>query len=43
VITALAPRLLVHGHIHPYGQPTPDRFVAATRVVNVVGRHLLEI
>lgn len=43
VIAALSPRLLVHGHIHPYGQATPDRFVGTTRVVNVVGRHLLEL
>lgn len=43
VVAALTPRLLVHGHIHPYGQPTPDRIVGATRVVNVVGRHLLEL
>ena len=43
VVAALSPRLLVHGHIHPYGQPTPDRLIGTTRVVNVVGRHLLEL
>jgi Icc-related predicted phosphoesterase len=42
VVTALRPRLLVHGHIHPYGQPAPDRFLGDTRVVNVVGHKLLE-
>jgi calcineurin-like phosphoesterase family protein len=42
VVTALSPRLLLHGHIHPYGQPAPDRFLGDTRVVNVVGHKLLE-
>jgi hypothetical protein len=43
VIAALEPRLLLHGHIHPYGMPAPDRLVGTTRVVNVVGRHVLEL
>jgi len=43
VIAALSPRLLVHGHIHPYGQPAPDRLLGGTRVVNVVGRHMVEL
>lgn len=43
VVAALAPRLLVHGHIHPYGEQVPDRFLGDTRVVNVVGRKILEL
>jgi hypothetical protein len=43
VVAALAPRLLLHGHIHPYGQPVPDRVLGTTRVVNVVGRRVLEL
>ena len=43
VVEALAPRLLLHGHIHPFGQPVPDRFLGATRVVNVVGRRVMEL
>ncbi|MFC4949469.1 metallophosphoesterase family protein [Pseudonocardia sp. GCM10023141] len=43
VVAALAPRLLLHGHIHPYGQPAPDRFLGETRVVNVVGRRIMEL
>lgn len=43
VVDALGPRLLLHGHIHPYGQPAPDRFLGATRVVNVVGHKVLEL
>jgi predicted phosphodiesterase len=43
VVTALRPRLLLHGHIHPYGQPAPDRMLGRTRVVNVVGHKMLEL
>jgi hypothetical protein len=43
VVRALRPRLLVHGHIHPHGEPVPDRMLGDTRVVNVVGRRVLEI
>lgn len=42
VVAALRPRLLLHGHIHPYGQPAPDRTIGATRLVNVVGSKLIE-
>jgi hypothetical protein len=41
VVARLRPRLLLHGHIHPYGQPAPDHFLGGTRVVNVVGHKLL--
>ena len=41
VVAELQPRLLVHGHIHPYGQPVPDRQLGGTAVVNVVGHRLL--
>jgi predicted phosphodiesterase len=43
VVAALRPQLLLHGHIHPYGQQAPDRFLGGTRVVNVVGHKLLEL
>ncbi|HVL85233.1 MAG TPA: metallophosphoesterase [Pseudonocardia sp.] len=43
VVAALRPRLLVHGHVHPYGRPAPDRVLGTTRVVNVVGRRILEL
>ncbi|MDO5711365.1 MAG: metallophosphoesterase [Micrococcales bacterium] len=36
LIEQLRPRLLVHGHIHPYGQPRPDRQVGGTTIRNVV-------
>jgi hypothetical protein len=31
------------GHIHPCGEPVPDRMIGNTRVVNVVGRRVLGI
>lgn len=40
---ALGPPLLLHGHVHPYGAPAPDRQLAGTVVRNVVGRHLFDI
>jgi Calcineurin-like phosphoesterase len=43
VVAALRPRLLVHGHIHPYGERVPDRMIGHTLVVNVVGRRVLEL
>jgi hypothetical protein len=39
----LRPRLLLHGHIHPYGQPAPDRSLGGTTVCNVVGHRVLEL
>lgn len=39
----LRPRRLLHGHIHPYGHPVPDRMLGGTRVVNVVGYQVLEV
>jgi hypothetical protein len=43
VVAALQPQLLVHGHIHPFGLPVPDRLLGATAVVNVVGHRVLEL
>jgi Icc-related predicted phosphoesterase len=37
------PPLLLHGHVHPYGQDPPDRMLDGTIVRNVVGRHLFDI
>lgn len=41
--SALSPKVLVHGHIHPFGRDLPDRRVGGTLVVNAVGYRLLEI
>ncbi len=42
VVAALRPRLLLHGHIHPYGARMPDRVLGSTTVCNVVGYRLFE-
>jgi calcineurin-like phosphoesterase family protein len=42
-VRRLAPTLLLHGHIHPHGEPVPDRSLGGTRIVNVVGYKVLEI
>jgi len=39
----LQPPLLLHGHIHPDDQPIRPRRLGSTVVLNVVGRHLLDI
>ena len=43
VVERLRPRVLVHGHIHPYGQPVPDRSMGETRVLNTVGYRILDV
>ncbi|HVV10708.1 metallophosphoesterase family protein [Amycolatopsis sp.] len=42
-VARLRPKWLLHGHIHPYGEPMPERRLGETRVRNVVGRHLLDL
>jgi hypothetical protein len=39
----LSPKVLVHGHIHPHGQPVPDRVLGQTRVLNTVGYRILDV
>lgn len=43
VIERLQPRWHLHGHIHPYGQPRPDRQVGSTTIRNVIPWDVLEI
>ena len=43
VVERLRPDLLLHGHIHPHGQPVPDREMGKTRIVNTVGYRILEV
>lgn len=42
VVDRLQPRYLLHGHIHPYGAPAPDRMMGRTRVCNVVGHRVID-
>lgn len=41
-IELLRPKWLLHGHIHPHGEPVPDRVVGPTTVRNVVGHRIME-
>jgi uncharacterized protein len=43
LVKDLAPKLLVHGHIHPYGRSQPERQLGGTRVVNAVPSRMIEI
>jgi calcineurin-like phosphoesterase family protein len=43
VVERLKPTVLVHGHIHPHGQPVPDRDMGKTRVLNTVGYRILDM
>jgi calcineurin-like phosphoesterase family protein len=42
-IEKLRPKWLLHGHIHPHGEPVPDRVVGGTRIRNVVGHRIMEL
>ncbi|MFK0244332.1 metallophosphoesterase [Amycolatopsis azurea] len=41
-IESLRPKWLLHGHIHPHGEPVPDRVIGGTTVRNVVGHRIME-
>jgi predicted phosphodiesterase len=42
LVRVLGARLLVHGHIHPYGAPQPDRRLSDALVVNAIPSRLIE-
>jgi hypothetical protein len=43
LVRKLKPKVMVHGHIHPYGRARRDHRLASTRVINAVGRRVLEM
>lgn len=43
LVRRLRPKLLLHGHIHPYGVPRPDRYLEETRVVNVIPYRVIDL
>jgi predicted phosphodiesterase len=43
LVKVLRPRLLVHGHIHPYGSRQADRRLGETVVVNAIPSRLIEL
>jgi calcineurin-like phosphoesterase family protein len=42
-VRRMRPKVLLHGHIHPYGKQVPDRRIGETLVVNTVGFRILDI
>ncbi|MEO8744533.1 MAG: metallophosphoesterase [Candidatus Dormiibacterota bacterium] len=43
VIHEFHPLVLIHGHVHPYGQVQPDRLVEDTRIVNAIPSRVVEV
>lgn len=43
LIKNLAPRLLVHGHVHPYGVAQPQQRLGSTLIVNAIPHKVIEI
>jgi uncharacterized protein len=40
----MRPRILLHGHVHPYGRDIPrEAQLGETRVINVVGHRVIEL
>jgi 3',5'-cyclic AMP phosphodiesterase CpdA len=43
LVKNLGPKVLIHGHIHPYGRGQPERNLGDTQVVNAVPLRLVEL
>jgi calcineurin-like phosphoesterase family protein len=43
LVKDLAPKVLIHGHLHPYGRGKPERHLGETEVVNAVPLRMIEI
>jgi calcineurin-like phosphoesterase family protein len=43
LVKDLAPKVLIHGHLHPYGRGKPERYLGTTQVVNAVPVRLIEL
>jgi Calcineurin-like phosphoesterase len=43
LVRVLKPKLLIHGHVHPYGRSEPQRALGNTQVINAVPSKLIEI
>jgi hypothetical protein len=43
LVNDLNPRLMVHGHVHPYGRAPQERRLGATQVINAVPLRLIEL
>jgi predicted phosphodiesterase len=43
LVKDLAPKVLIHGHVHPYGRSTPERYLGGTQIINAVPSRMIEI
>lgn len=43
LVKLLAPKLLIHGHVHPYGRSKPERQMGGTQIINAVPSRIVEI
>jgi 3',5'-cyclic AMP phosphodiesterase CpdA len=43
LVKELAPKLLIHGHVHPYGRSQPERQLGGTKIINAVPARLVEL
>ena len=43
LVKGLSPKVLIHGHLHPYGRGKPERNLGATQVINAVPLRMIEI
>lgn len=43
LVSDLAPKVLIHGHVHPYGRVEPLRRLGGTLVINAVPSRLVEV
>ncbi|MBA2312859.1 MAG: metallophosphoesterase, partial [Actinobacteria bacterium] len=43
LVTRFSPKLLIHGHVHPYGRVIPTHRLGSTTIVNVVGHRMLKL
>jgi len=43
LVKDLAPKMLIHGHLHPYGRGRPERSLGTTQIINAVPFRLIEI
>lgn len=43
LVKDLTPRLLIHGHVHPYGRAQVERNLAGTQIINAVPLRLIDL
>lgn len=43
LVDKLSPKLMVHGHVHPYGAQTDDKTLGETEVINAISSRMLDV